>query len=502
MADVILAKLEVKESELERYRYAPPLGTLYLADALEKAGFSVRLIHQEGTKANIRELAALVARESPLFVGLSTLTGQTIIPTVEASLAIRRASRVPIVWGGAHPTIVPEQTLQNAFVDVVVRGEGEETIVELARSIRDSGLDPSKLTGILGLGFKEDGHTVLTGDRPFIKNLDGLAPAWHHLGRENYFYSERAYRLPGLGKMKVGTLMTSRGCPWRCTYCWNQKVNRRVFRAQSVERSVADVLELKDRYGVQGIVFEDDNFFSDPDRGLDIVDRIDLPWSATLRASDIAKGGRPLMKALRASRCLELRIGAESGSPRVLEMLQKDVTADETREAARLCQEHEVMGTFMFMVGFPGETWEDILLTLDTIDALNAIGRYVVVTQLGSYTPYPGTVLFDQAVAQGFVPPDSTAAWGRFVETGFRRYRPPYVDRRARSLTYYLSLIGRRDLGEAKFSLPVRLLQKLARARWKRRSFRFALDHSIPVFIRDCLDRAGMHSISRMFFRR
>jgi anaerobic magnesium-protoporphyrin IX monomethyl ester cyclase len=502
MADVILVKLEQRESELERYSYAPPFGILYLASALENAGFSVKLVHREGTKANIEELAALVANESPLLVGLSTLTGPTILPTVEASQAIRRKSRVPIVWGGHHPTIVPEETLRNKFVDVVVLGEGEETIVDVARTIRESGLDPQNLSRVPGIGFKHGGDPVLTALRPFIKDLDSLAPAWHHLDLEAYFYSERAYRVRGLGKMKVGTVITSRGCPWRCTYCYNQKVNRRVFRAQSVERSVRDVLELKDRYGVNGIVFEDDNFFTDQDRGLEIVRRVEIPWSASFRARDIARGGRDFLKELKASQCLELRIGAESGSPRMLNVLKKDLTVDEIREAARLCEEHEITATFMFMVGFPGETWEDICLTLDMIDELSAMSRYVMVTQLGSYTPYPGTVLFDEAVKQGFVPPGSTAGWGTFVQAGYREYRPPYVDKRAKSLTYYQQLISRKDLEDLKFSLPARLLQRLARLRWKHRYFAFSLDHSVPVFLQGCLEKAGLFSLSNKLYKK
>jgi radical SAM superfamily enzyme YgiQ (UPF0313 family) len=156
----------------------------------------------------------------------------------------------------------------------------------------------------------------------------------------------------------------------------------------------------------------------------------------------------------------------------------------------------------MFMVGFPGETWEDICLTLDMIDELSAMSRYVMVTQLGSYTPYPGTVLFDEAVKQGFVPPGSTAGWGTFVQAGYREYRPPYVDKRAKSLTYYQQLISRKDLEDLKFSLPARLLQRLARLRWKHRYFAFSLDHSVPVFLQGCLEKAGLFSLSNKLYKK
>jgi anaerobic magnesium-protoporphyrin IX monomethyl ester cyclase len=502
MTDVILAKLELRESELERYRYPAPFGILYLATALEEAGFSVRLYHGEGTRAHIEELTDLVVSESPLFVGFTTLTGPVLVPTVEASRAIRRKSRVPIVWGGPHPTIVPEQTLSNDFVDIIALSEGEETVVELARALRGSGLDPRGLSGILGIGYRDGGRAILTGPRPFIKNLDGLAPAWHHLDHEAYFYSEKMFRAPSAGPLKAATLMTSRGCPWRCAYCWNERVNRREFRAQSAGRAVQDVQELKEKHGVTAVLFEDDNFFTNPQRGLDIVRRIGIPWSSTFRASDIARGGPALMKELKNSRCLEVRVGAESGSQRILNAIHKDLTVEQIREAARLCRDYEITAAIMFMFGFPQETWEDVLQTLDLIDELNAMSPYIMVTQLGSYTPYPGTELYDEAIQHGFVPPRSTVEWGAFVEEGVRNYRPPYIPRKAQSLTYFQQLINRNDLGGLKFPLPVLLLQRLARWRWKHRFFSLPLDHTGPVFVRDLLEKAGLFSVTRSLYRK
>ena len=111
MADVILAKLETKQSVRERRKFAPPFGILYIADALEKAGFQVILIHEEGTKKAIKSLVQLVLKENPVWVGFSTMTGPTIYPCLKASQALKEKTSVPIVWGGIHPTIVSEETL-------------------------------------------------------------------------------------------------------------------------------------------------------------------------------------------------------------------------------------------------------------------------------------------------------------------------------------------------------------------------------------------------------
>jgi len=502
MIDIILAKLETKESQLERYGYFPPYGILYLASSLEKAGFKVEMVHQEGTEKNIQQLAELVARETPLLVGLSTLTGPSILPTIRASQAIRRKCRVPIVWGGHHATILPEQTLANEYVDIVVLGEGEMTLVELAQVLRESGLHSPRLLEVDGIGFKDRGQTILTRPRRFIDDLDELFPAWHHLDRAKYLFSENIFRARPLGRMKVATIITSRGCPWRCRYCYNQKVNRRIFRAQSAERSVRDVLELKERFEINGILFEDDNFFTDLERAMEIVRRIQMPWSATFRPSDIAKGGVNFVRELKENHCFELRLGAESGSPRMLDRLGKDISVEQIKTSAKLCEAAGITAAFMFLVGFPGETWTDIRMTLDLIDELSGLNHFVMVTQLGSYTPYPGTPLFDQAIQCGFKPPASTEAWGTFVEAGYREYLPPYVDPRARSLTYYHHLSSRENLAGRGFSLPAKIFQKLARLRWKHRYFSFPVDHSLSVFALQGLEKAGLSFLAKKLYKK
>jgi anaerobic magnesium-protoporphyrin IX monomethyl ester cyclase len=502
MADVVLAKLEIKESEIERYSFFPPFGILYMAHSLEKEGFKVKIVHQEGTKKNIDTLIRLVLEERPLFVGFSTLTGHTIIPTVEASKAMRARCAIPIVWGGPHPTILPEQTLTNEFVDIVVLGEGEETVVELAKVIREFGMRTDKLAEIDGIGFMDHENLIFAKPRRLISNLDELYPAWHHLDIERYFYSENLFRTLAKEKVKAATIITSRGCPWRCSYCYNQRINRRKFRAQSAERSISDILELRSRYNINGLLFEDDNFFTDKKRALNIIQQIDMPWSSSIRADDIARGGEDFVRELKENNCIELRVGAESGSPRMLDLLNKDITVDQIKKAALLCEKWGITIAFMFLVGFPGESWSDVCMTLDLIDELSSMNHYVMVTQLGSYTPYPGTPLFDKAVQYGFDPPNSTMGWGSFVQAAYREYLPPYVDKRARSLTYYHHQVSRRDLNDFAFSFPAKIIQRLAKFRWKHRFFSFPVDHYIPVFCLRYFERTGFSALSGKLYKK
>jgi hypothetical protein len=194
----------------------------------------------------------------------------------------------------------------------------------------------------------------------------------------------------------------------------------------------------------------------------------------------------------------------ESGSQRILDLITKDITVDHIRKAAELCGAYGITAIFMFMYGFPDETWADIRQTIDLIDELEELGEHVVVSHLGLFTPFPGTPLFDAAVKAGFRPPTSLAGWGAPMGeiARYKGHLPPYVDRRASSLTHYRQLAGRKDLDEAIFSLPAKVLQRIAQLRWKHRFFSFPIDHTLPAACGRAMDRLGLLTFRRALYAR
>ena len=191
---------------------------------------------------------------------------------------------------------------------------------------------------------------------------------------------------------------TSRGCPWRCGYCYNLEFNKRAFRAQSAPRVIEEVQMLKDRYDITGIRFSEDHFFSNHKRALEIIRNIDIPWSATIRVNDLTDGGEDFVRELAENKCAILRCGVESGSQRMLDNICKDITLEQIREAGRLCGKYGINAGFFFMLGFPDETWDDVLQTLDIMDELDGMGESVIVALPSIYCPYPGTPLLDSAI--------------------------------------------------------------------------------------------------------
>jgi anaerobic magnesium-protoporphyrin IX monomethyl ester cyclase len=484
LIDVILVKLEGEEQSL----IAPPFGLLYLADSLEKAGFSVHVIHELGSEKNILNLANLVSNEKPLTVGFSTLTGLALLPTLRASKAIKRAYLVPVIWGGLHPSMLPEQTLLNDCIDFVCIGEGEQTIVELVRVLQGHRQEAKELADIAGIAFKRNGEVVRTEPRAFMQDLDALHPAWHHLDITRYFrlgkhfYVDQGLQISG---EKVGAIITSRGCPWRCGFCYNQFVNKRTFRAHSAGRIINDIRSFKERHGITAIAFEDDYFFADRERALEIIRHIDIPWSSNVRANQMAKWGDEFARELSSHNCIELRIGAESGSQRVLDIMNKDITVDQIRRSVDLCVRYGIPATLGFMLGIPGETWSDAMATLELMDELEEMGDNIRTLGPGVFMPYPGTPMFDLAMECGFRPPASLDEWSVSF-WGPKQPLAPYADRRIRFINHYKGLVSRTDLSHLRLSLPARVLRYLARLRWKHRFFCFPIDYTLPVA---CLNR-------------
>ncbi len=496
MTDVILVKLE---PDFGSHKFAPPFGILYLADSLEKRGFKVKLIHGSGNKANIASIISSLERENPIFIGFSAFTSSSLIPTKRASIEIKKRVKTPVIWGGLHSTMLPEQTLQNDFIDIIAIGEGEETIVELAECIKNDHLNQNQLKNIKGVGFKKNGKLHINEPRPFLKNLDDYSPAWHLLDIEKYlyagknFYTEIGSKLRG---NRVSAMITSRGCPWQCGYCYNQAVNKRRFRFKSAQK-VAEEIDYLKKFGVSTIIFEDDNFFASKNRALEIIRAMNIPWSSTIRADYVAKWGEEFVKELTENQCLELRIGAESGSQRTLDLIKKDLKIEQIKKTVELCSKYDIKTLLNFMIGIPGEHWTDVVETLSFMDELEKISAHVSIGSPAIYIPWPGTFLSRVAEEKGFHLPNTLEGW---ANTWAQRIKiAPYMDRRIKFIGYYKS-IARKEFKDLPVPIFANWLKRIAKWRWKRRFFRYPLDYYIPAFFLRTLRRIGFKGVSRALY--
>ncbi|MGQ9629138.1 MAG: B12-binding domain-containing radical SAM protein [bacterium] len=391
-------KLDMKRRSVEL-----PLSLIALVGPLREAGYDAVLI-DERVEENPGGLL-LDSLKGAVCLGISTMTGPQILRALEAARVARGAQPdIPIVWGGWHPTILPEQTAQSPFVDAVVRGQGEVTFVELVRAF-DRGSDLGEIKGIT---WREDGKICSTPDHPMIP-FDEIAPTAFDI------LDMAKYRNP---RCSVA-YSSSYGCPFRCGFCANYGVYGRRWVGASAERVLEDLSYLVGESGLRYVEFVDTNFFIDRKRLAEIcrgiLDRgLGIKWSASVRAEQILRLGEEGM-ALAVESGFDLAaLGLESGSPRILEFIDKGETVEDALRCAEVLHRYGVDLFGTYIVGFPDETPEDRKLTMKQIEEIRRIhpGSRLVILY---YTPYPGTPIYDLALKRGLREPQSLEEWAGFV---------------------------------------------------------------------------------------
>lgn len=344
-------------------------------------------------------------------VGISSMTGPQILGALEAAAIIRRyAPDVPIVWGGVHPSLLPEQTIRHDLVDIVVVGDGEQTFKDLVETIQQGG----SLGNIKGLVFKDKGTVIKTPMRePFpIEKLGPLAYDLLDMSRyrSRPLWTER----PSL------PIITSRGCPHRCGYCYNTEFSKRRWQSLSPGQTVSEIVRLVNEYQVEALFLLDDNFFVNQDRVKEICHliirkNIDIDfYNANCRADTVARMDIGLLRLLKKAGFKQLYVGVESGSDHILSQIQKDITTEQVREANRKLRETGIKPFYSFMAGFPFETIDELRDTLRLMGYLLEENPACSVFRLQLYTPFPGTDLYRHIRRLGTPLPTKLDQWAKF----------------------------------------------------------------------------------------
>jgi radical SAM superfamily enzyme YgiQ (UPF0313 family) len=369
---------------------APPLGILSVA-AMVKDKHEVHIFDQN---VIARDLSAYLDDFKPDILGVSVLTGPAIADAVNLSYMAKKRN-IPVVWGGVHPSILPEQVLSEKYVDFVVIGEGEYIFKELVEFM-DAGRNDYEQ--ILGLGFKKDGKIIVNERRSFIKNLDELPfPAWDLIDVDLYV----RYEIP---------MVTSRGCPHRCTFCYNQSLQQRHWRARSAESIIRELEYIQSLAPVRTkyLKFYDDNFVVNRKRLKEIFNLLPKHYDLFLEAR-VNYIDEEFVKMVSAFAGCHIFIGLESGDQRMLDSMHKDITIEMIDNAYHLFNKYKISTSASMMVGMPGETYSQIFKTLRMAFRLKPT-RYGFCV----YSPLPGTDWHDECVKKGvFSPPASTEEWSR-----------------------------------------------------------------------------------------
>lgn len=418
-----------------------PLGLAYLAAVAEQAGHDVHIVDC-ALGLTLDQLCRRAAALDPQVVGL-TCTTPSWAGARDAAKALRRATpRAKLVIGGAHVTALPLATLAGGVFDAGVVGEGEATFAELLEAWASA--PDADLAGIAGLVLPGDGQPRLTTPRALIQDVDSIPyPARHLLPRLSaYRPTPASYR-----RLPLGVVMSSRGCPARCTFC-DRAIFGSTYRARSVDNVMGEVEELVRRCGAREIRFFDDTLTLDRRRAFQLCERMAglpwrLPWTCLTRVNSVTP---ELLRSMRRAGCWQVLYGLESGDERVLKSLKKGTTVEQNVRAVRWAQDAglEVRGDFI--VGTPAETEESLWRTVQF-----AVDMKLDYAHFNKFVPLPGTELYHSLVAQGYefdfehgcsiidhsallyVPESMTREqYRRMLDDAFRTFylRPSYMLRR------------------------------------------------------------------------
>lgn len=404
-----------------RFRYRsgdPPLGLALLAAITRQTADADVAILDATFDHSFDRIASRFDAERPDIVGIYF---DSIMYNDGVRVArMARERRIFTVVGGPHATVLPETLVHEA--DLVVLGEGDETLPEIVRKFPLTGCDD-----IRGLCFRAGGEVRQSSPREFVRDLDRLPfPKWDLLDMGNYL--RHWNYLDSVDMRRTGTtVIASRGCPFGCTYC--QPTLRRLFgpklRMRNPENVVAELAELKARYKVNGVFFHDDTLTARRGWVLEFCDRLererlDLLWACNTRANTLDE---PLMRRMHAVGLRNLHLGIESGSERILrEVYRKGIELDEVRRVVDCARRVGVTVLGFFMLGAPTETPNEVERTIRFARSLRLDEATFAIT-----SPLPGTYLHDRIAGDVYPMSVNFADFDYYSQRAFEDPRLPYA---------------------------------------------------------------------------
>ena len=369
-----------------------PIYLAYTVAVLEEAGFDVSFIDAIMEELDIPAFAQKVKDINPGLLVMECST-PSIRYELQSAAAVKGAMPdIQIALVGSHSSFFHKEILaDNPEVDAIVRGEFEITVCELARAIEQN----RDWSEVQGLSYCAGHEIVVNAERPLIEDLDSLPFPARHIVRGN------GYRAAIYSGARCTAMVSSRGCPFQCTFCvWPNTLYGHRFRARSAQNVADEMAEVEKKYGIDEVYFDDDTFTIDRKRVMEICRLIKerdlhVSWICQARVDTV---DRELLLAMKGAGCHYILFGIESGSPEMLATMKKRITLDRAREAIRLCEEAGIKTQAFFLFGIPGETQETIQQSIDFAKELGAS-----TVQFAVAIPQPGSPLYEQCVQNGWL---------------------------------------------------------------------------------------------------
>lgn len=409
-----------------------PLGLLCIAANVKNV--EVKIIDQR-IEGNWECVLRDSLDEDVVCVGITSMTGFQLNYAIEISKIVKRLSDIPVVWGGIHASLLPEQTIENDFVDIVVIGEGDITFAELVGHL----IEKRDLESVEGIVYKRNGYIVFTTPRELM-NLSQLSDIPYDLiNMEDYIYN-----LSSTANERIVAIQTSRGCPYQCTFCYNTTFNKNKWRSMDTEKVVSSIRKLKEKYKITGIFLLDDNFFAYQKRAKEILRRskeFNVEFlNLNCRADTLSRFDDELLEIMEDIGVRSFYSGIESGSKKILKKLKKDIQLEQVITANEKLNNTSIQPTYSFMIGFPFETSEDVKDTLHFICRLKRQNSSSIFG-LNVFNPYPSKII-EECIEKGFVYPRKTEEWARKWENVYLPWINEKQRKKTKKMTYSVDLLG------------------------------------------------------------
>jgi anaerobic magnesium-protoporphyrin IX monomethyl ester cyclase len=449
-----------------------PLSLLHIAAILKQDNYNVHILDMRLEDYNHYHFG------NPIFIGISCMSGMQIKFALEFARFIRNQNiSCPIIWGGVHPTLLPEQTASHELVDIVVRGEGELIIKDLANHISSN----KPLDNVAGITYKSNRIVKSNPDGEVI-DLDSIpVDLPYELIQTDKYLSIKSGRIH---------IQTSRGCPHRCGFCYNSVFNKNKWRGKSAKRVLNEIKYILEKFPQTKIIDPiDDNFFVDRQRVKDIcqgliAQNIKIKWRANCRLDYLSTYDQDFVSLLTKSGCIELDFGGESGSDRLQQYICKDVTAEQMILAVTNLRKWapSIEPYVSWLSGLPNETYPDLLKTFDLMDKMKEANPLTQHYGIFIFTPFPSPML--ESIGTTFRSPQTLEEWGGIDVFHFQ---PPWHTKAYLKKLQAISAVSRFafypksriDERSSAFKFMYSVLNRIARYRLKRRYFGFPVELKI-----------------------
>ncbi|NLH49577.1 MAG: B12-binding domain-containing radical SAM protein [Myxococcales bacterium] len=471
-----------------------PLASMRLAALCDRHGMSGLILdakrHPDDWEATLqKELSDAFA-----LVIMGKIGRQLEDLITATQIAKRLHPEMPVIFAGWQAAMAAEANLGEPTLDYCTVGTAETTLPELLTTLAAGG----DAANVPGIAYKRDGEIKRTAPREFDRNLDEFAAGWDKVDL-NWYIERDGGRCQQMiaGIDRAINYTSSRGCHGKCRFCHITAMFERGWFGYSAERVLEDLTYLKERYGVAGVDFHDSNFFTNKVRARRIVEgmierRLNIAWKCSVRVDQLLTYEDDLMAMIRDSGCRELAIGGESGSQRIMDLIEKEIGPEAVRACSERVIKYGMNPVYSFMVGFPDEkNWVDTKMTLRYMAELKELAPDADSSYF-YYTPFPDTPLYDWAHKFGL--PYAKKLSDFLI---YSPYDPnmPWVDARLSELLkmatrfYFKFAIPdatmRERLRTHKLRLPLRLLSKISHWRVHRLRYEFPIEYRLARFMKD-----------------